>query len=65
MPLGIFGGSTFSSFSGGRMSGFSRSSQWDFHRSNRDQATFFLANQYLTNVELTRPWGFSEGGTHI
>ena len=65
MPLGIFGGSTFSSFSGGRMSDFSKNPQWDFHRLESRSVHFFLANQYLTNVELTRPWGFSEGGTHI
>jgi hypothetical protein len=65
MPLWIFGGSTFSSISGGRVSGFSKSPQWDFHRLHSRSVHFFLANQYLTNVKLARPWGFSEGGTHI
>ncbi len=47
------------------VSGIARNSEADFHRLRRRFVHFFLANQYLTNVKLPRPWGFSEGGTHI
>jgi hypothetical protein len=45
--------------------GLPKSSQSNFHRLLRRRVHFFLANQYLRNVKLARPWGFSEGGTHI